>query len=263
MIFLAGVNTRSGYPSLSCSDEKHEFSTMTPATKFVSSAKTSMTTRELVRPTTLTKHSTLSKTIMTGKTTKTKFVQPTTLATHSTRSNTTMTAVNEKSKDKSIIEKYFPIVVAGAIVVVFLIVLVIIMVYIKTNKSNNNGLGEWISCEGRHGTNGNPMTGSENANVTTDNQEFGVEYAEINMHLLAPKPQKQDNESDNEAAPLVYADLAFHDNNDATQISPKSQGSQFSPADDKESKAQFYEDDIAAMYAKPMKKTKKMKHPMV
>ena len=142
--------------------------------------------------------------------------------------------------------------VVALVLVIFVIIGLVIICAVKRKRSDKPLLKRTSDQnEGELGT------GPEYANAPRGNEELGVEYAEINMHLLAPKPEKQDNESDDEAAPLVYADLAFHDSKDGTQISIKRQPSELSPTDDTESEVQFDEDDTAAMYAKPMKKNKK------
>ena len=77
------------------------------------------------------------------------------------------------------------------------------------------------------------------------------------MNLLAPKSEKQNNESDNETAPLAYTYLVVHDNTDTSTISPNAESTQSITVKDKDSAVQLYEDDIVAMYAKPTKKNKK------
>ena len=94
---------------------------------------------------------------------------------------------------------------------------------------------------------------------SNDNQEPAFEYADIHMHLLAPKPETQTTENDDASAPLVYTDFARHDDQKALHTSQSSTGTKLSPTGKSENTAQLFEDedDIGAMYhAMPIKKRK-------
>ena len=113
------------------------------------------------------------------------------------------------------------LLVCVVILVLVLVAIICVVIFCVVKQKSNPGQNKGKRPDKPQSTRtsvqngGDSVTGPGYPNAPSDNEEPGVEYAEINMHLLAPKPEKQDAESDNEAAPLVYADLAFHDNKDA------------------------------------------------
>ena len=108
------------------------------------------------------------------------------------------------------------IVAVGMLVLGLIILLVVCIKRRRTNeRKSTNTYQQNPSIRPNNEHSPNPQANDPEVSNTNADQDQGVEYAEINMKLLAPRPEQKpkENANDQDVAPLIYAELAFHDNN--------------------------------------------------
>ena len=145
---------------------------------------------------------------------------------HTSVQNLTTVSSTFRTKDISLMSIMLVLILVVIIIIILVVILAVICIFrkrIRNQRHGGQGNNEIFQMiDNNPETNEYSSTGPDYANIPNNNNDSGIEYAEINTNLLVPKPKQETEDTETESAPLVYADLAFEENAENTQISPDS-----------------------------------------